>query len=233
MTHQIITGSCLDGYDNSDAGRARRHAHEFHITPPWCVRDLLDYGPPELRIAVTGAKLEPCAGNGAIVKAVNTWLDRNNRFSGVWYLNELRAEEHAALLSCIGTNGGIVSTGDFLEYGHDISNVELCPMNTPFSLTIPFIERVWKLCPRAIVASLQRQSWRGSTARAHWLVKHQPRIYTFGEHRSRPSFRPDGKTDAAEYEWHVWLANERDCYEIPGGHVLQPPPGQEHQPCLF
>jgi hypothetical protein len=205
---------------------AEAEAAEHYVTPSWCVTDLLEFGPPELRESLGGTWLDPCVGTGAIPRAVDAYATSAQTSRPCWIVGDLR--QSAVDMADARMSGDRSCTRwDWLKWQYQRTRApraDVAIFNSPFTLTAQFVERTWEACPRAHVASLQRQSFRGSTARANWISQHQPRIYTFGAHRSRPSFRPDGKTDGAEYEWHVWLASERNCREIPGGHVLQPCP---------
>jgi hypothetical protein len=203
------------------------NASEVYPTPIWCVQDLLEYGPETLKGCLLPGCVwqDPCAGNGRIPEAVNRWVSGQPLSEPQWQLLEKRKSEELALKRF---DDAFVSIGDYLtsiDIARQLKSMDepdVVIMNSPFKLTRRFIETIWGRYQHAHVVSLQRQSWRGSTARAAWVGEHQPRIYTFGAHRSRPSFRADRKTDGAEYEWHVWLAHERDRREIPGGHTLQP-----------
>lgn len=82
-------------------------------------------------------------------------------------------------------------------------------MNSPFTLTHKFIDAAFDHCPKAIVWSLQRQSWRKPCGdRREWLEQHWPE-YTLQCVGPRPSFTGRG-SDTCEYEWSGYSATGRD-----------------------
>ena len=182
--------------DLIEAQRRRRRAKaaEYYRTPAWVVEALLFGGGPDLP---GGIWLDPCAGEAAIPEAVN-----GSRDDVEWLLCELREECRPALerVSPIHASGLVIenflATPSTTRASWPLAAVVI--FNSPFTLTIPFIEQAWQ--HGAWVVSLQRQSFIGY-ARAHWLRHHMPDRYVLP---GRPSFRGDGKKDGAEYEWHVW-----------------------------
>jgi len=79
----------------------RRSPADNYATPAWCVERLL-----EARTFPPGSWLEPAAGNGAIVTAVN-------RTDVDWRLWEIRSEERARLAEA--SPGARVRIGDFIR----------------------------------------------------------------------------------------------------------------------
>ena len=176
---------------------------EYYRTPTWVVEALLLGGGPELP---GGIWLDPCAGEAAIPRAVEQC-----RNDVEWLLCELREECRPALerISPIHPGGPVIenylATPSATRATWPPAAVVI--FNSPFTLTIPFVEQAWQ--NGAWVVSLQRQSFIGY-ARAHWLRHHMPDRYVLPD---RPSFRSDGKKDGAEYEWHVWPPGGRDRAE--------------------
>jgi len=138
-------------------------AAEFYETPSRAVDDLMLSGP-----ALPGGDwLDPCAGRGAIPRVVSRY-----RPDVTWYLCELRAECRTEI--------------DQLRPAGLVIEDALSPMpsaeraawpwtmvvifNSPFTLTIKFVERAWKDAPGAWVVSLHRQSFVGPS-RSTWLAR--------------------------------------------------------------
>lgn len=183
-----------DLFEN-EAAAVEAEAAEFFETPSSAVDALLTAGP----VLPGGIWRDPCAGRGAIPRAVSRQRDDVR-----WYLSELR-DECRADLEQLGPDGLAISdalAGD--DLGWPAPSVVI--FNSPFTLTVRLVEMAWAASPDAWVVSLQRQSFIGPK-RAHWLSRHMPDRYTLSK---RPSFRRDGGTDACEYEWHVWPPGERN-----------------------
>jgi hypothetical protein len=216
----------------SATGRgAERITADFYPTPAWCVRRLLDTEP----FGSTPAAVwhEPCAGDGAIIRAVNGYRVSAPK----WNATELR-EDAVRLLANASDLGGISVRGpcDYLiapPWGSDIVIT-----NPPFALSFPVAQKALREC-HGHVALLLRLNWLGSgteSGRSEWLRKNPPDVYVLP---NRPSFaaslkctavgtgcgwkemlpisaprpakcpkcgghRSCSTTDATEYAWFVW-----------------------------
>ena len=170
---------------------------EFYPTPAWCIEAILDHlGPlPGLRW------LEPCAGNGAMVRTVDAWHERRRLPLRHWTLCELREDARQQLAFM-----GDLTIGDFLTARTHPADVAI--LNPPFSLALEFVRKCLDLAP--IVVCLERLNWLASMDRSHWLREHTPDVYVLP---NRPSFT-GGQTDACDYAWLVWPTARRDR-----GHV--------------
>ena len=189
----------------SSTGRGQRLGgkDDFFVTPSWAVRRLLeDWKPPG------GFWLEPGAGNGAIIKAVN-----EVRSDVSWLAAEIREEERPALEALTP----LVSIGDFLT-GPDfqpeaLEKVTVVIANPAFVIAQEVIDRSRQLCPRAELMFLLRLNYVGSEDRAEFMRRFPPDIRTLP---NRPSFVPSaklgtlGKTDSIEYCWMGWLPGQRE-----------------------
>jgi len=156
---------------------AVRNEHDFYPTPAWCVHRLLEAVP-----LPAGRWLEPCVGDGAIVRAVNACR-------GVeWFTNDIRSEVAADV------------HGDFLAPAFPHARAwEVLLTNPPFSLALDFAAKGIDVA--GVVVLLLRLNWlRGTDEHNAWLRAHMPSVYVLPQ---RPSF--DGRgTDATEYAWMVW-----------------------------
>lgn len=171
----------------SATGRgAERRADDFYATPAWCVRRLLE------RLALpAGNWLEPCAGDGAIIRAVG-------RQDVTWTAVELRHEARGRLVEVVDSTEVFVGF-DFV--GGDFGGTEFAAVitNPPFSLALPFIEHALELAPWVVM--LLRLNFLASAGRAEFFREQAPDVYVLP---NRPSFTDDGRTDATEYAWFVW-----------------------------
>jgi hypothetical protein len=160
-------------------------------TPAWCVHRLLEAWMPR-----AGFILEPAAGDGAIVKAATSRIERNR-----WMLNEVRREpiEDLCRLGCAS-----VQCSDYLDedpLGEDERNVTTVWTNPPFALAEQFIRRSAALFPDADLCFLVRLGFLASEGRAAlWRELGAPDVYVLP---NRPSFNADGKTDSSDYAWIV------------------------------
>lgn len=163
---------------------------EFYPTEPWVVEALLE---SPMLVLPGGLWIEPCAGTGSIVRAVNRL-----RSDVRWILCDIDEQFGPYLGTVTRPRSGdvLLPFGDFVtrEWTQPIADVLI--MNPPFSLTIPFLEAAFKRARKVVM--LQRLNWYGTKERANWLRKHQPDIYGLPR---RPSFTGDGSTDATEYAW--------------------------------
>lgn len=178
---------------------------EVYPTPAWAVHRLLE----RADFLQPGLWLEPCAGYGAIIRAVAA----DERFLGTvtWAAVEIRPEVEGLLHESfrLARAPGPAVIADFLRMDHEAVAAELrgCKVvltNPPFSLAEQFLFRCAQVAPDAHVCFLLRSNFIGSERRAEWMRDHMPDSYQLPQ---RPSFRDDddaGGTDSAEYTWLVW-----------------------------
>jgi len=155
---------------------AKRHPDDFYRTPAWCVHRLLD--------AVSlpyGLWLEPWAGDGAIIKAVNTWTATPPE----WRANEMSAKR--------APKGARV--GDYRTW--DVRG-DVILSNPPYREALECA--TWALEHATVVALLLRLNWLEGAKRAPWHHAHPASVYVLP---NRPSFTGHG-TDATAYAWFVW-----------------------------
>lgn len=185
---------------SSTARGLKRIAEDAYMTPPWVVTRLLE------RVDFPGGRwLEPCAGDGEIVRAVNAY-----RPDISWSLGELR-EGMRLPLSLLADENLIM--GDFLataveDWGIEPFDVTLT--NPPFGLALSFIEKSIQFSKHT--AMLLRLNFWGSEARQKFLRTYPPSTYVLP---NRPVFslNKHGKpgTDSPEYAWFKW--NSAEWYE--------------------
>ncbi len=172
-----------------------RQENDFYSTPAWCVHRLLE----RLRLP-GGMWLEPCVGEGAIVRAVS-----EVRHDLTWDVNDLVLRPHFDL--GLSTLVDQVTEQNFLDYEGLNRNVnqygkpyDVCITNPPYSLAEEFIEHALSLS--TVVVMLLRLNFLGSAKRLPLFERVGiPSVYVLP---NRPSFMGDGTTDATEYAWFVW-----------------------------
>jgi len=172
---------------------------ELYETPAWATRLIIHalYGrSPD--VPRSQLWLEPCAGNGLIVRAC-----REAGVGPTWEMVEHVERCRPALE--VSAAGDVVWIGDFFTSPAATTPAFAGPpfdvviMNPPFSRASEFVERCLPLSNRVIV--LLRLNWLGSEKRAGFLHEHMPDVYVLP---NRPSFIVGKQTDATEYGWMVW-----------------------------
>lgn len=183
-------------------GRSRRPSDNYP-TPFWCVRRLL-----EGVILPSGEWLEPCAGNGAIIRAVN---ERHGN-SITWTAVEIRgkAAHQIELIPKRRRDSINVYVGDFLKMHEEdkgATRFKVGISNPPFSLAMPFIRACREVCDHTLM--LLRLNFLASEERRAFMQQTKPDVYVLP---NRPSFVLAGKTDSIEYAWFHWYTgSEGKC----------------------
>lgn len=167
--------------------------HESYPTPSWCVDRLLEECslPP-------GRWLEPSAGDGAIIRAVNA------RVPGIeWTSCEIRLEARLQL-------GRLCDDvrGDFFDYV-PVNLFDVAIMNPPFSMASEFIAHAMKHAHT--VVALLRLNYLESERRAAHLREHMPSEILVLP--NRPAF-VNGRTDSCAYAWFLWDCVTRSESEL-------------------
>ena len=165
---------------------------EYFATPDWCVRAILPHLP------IGGSVLEPCAGDGAIVRALLA--------SGVSpeCIDAMEIDERRARV--LATTGVDMIQIDALsaeaDYMWQLPHA-LVIMNPPFSGAMDFVkEAIGAQAPhRGTTAALLRLSFLEGQCRADFHALHPSDVYVLPK---RPSFTGDGKSDSSAYAWFCW-----------------------------
>ncbi len=160
-----------------------RRPYDAYLTPAWCVHRLLD------NLQLPGGKwLEPCAGEGDIIRAVD-----GLRSDVEWHANELRTECQSKLDSIAHT----VTFGDFLSRQFT-ERYDVIFTNPPYCHAERFVERSLQLADTVVM--LLRVNFLASKQRSPFLRRTPPDFYGLPD---RPSFTGRG-TDSTDYAWFVW-----------------------------
>lgn len=172
-----------------------RRDKDNYVTPAWVTSALLE----NVIGAVSTARnfLEPCAGNGAILREMEgRWCMRGSRFTAV----EIREEERENLLELADE----VHIADFLTW-KPTDKYDLIITNPPFSIAKQVAEKCLEIAgDEATVALLLRLSFLASQERhAFWQQHPLSELLVLS---ARPSFTGGG-TDNSEYAWYVWRPN--------------------------
>jgi hypothetical protein len=166
-------------------------------TPTWLVRRFIDANPhlfekKKLRI------LEPCAGNGNIIRAVNEYLpDHKILWTAVEKRKACRKKLEKLKIADLLIE-------DFFKpdaCDWSVNQFDLVLTNPPFSLAYEFIYACASLAPAR--AFLLRLNYLGTEKRQPWFRQDAPDIDVAP---NRPGFRntASGHTDSIEYGWFKW-----------------------------
>jgi hypothetical protein len=200
----------------SAAGRSERggEGRDFFPTPAWAVHRFLDAIPTDK----FGTRwLEPCVGDGAIVRAVARWFKERD----VWARPEWdgidvhpRCEPDGPLLSAVEADFTWMD-GAAWRGKTNYDRWHFCLTNPPYAQAMDFVKAALDHCDS--VAMLLRLNWLASEERSVWLRGCPPAVYVLP---NRPSFDGEG-TDATDYAWMAW--GER--FE-PRVHILRSTPAE-------
>jgi hypothetical protein len=173
-----------------------RIPHDAYGTPEWCVRALLKAWTP---LSTQGRLLEPCVGQGSIIRAVEAVLPQGKGDRQWWAVDKyLKPYIDQAVGSAIAT----FQQADFLHWWpgslEKMLTFDAAITNPPYSLAMEFLRHALVFSHE--VTLLLRLGFLASQKRSEWLRLHVPDVYILSK---RPSFT-GGKTDATDYAWMVW-----------------------------
>ena len=170
----------------TNRGAIRRES-DFYRTPPKAINAFLN----AFELSPFPHVLEPCAGDGAIIKEIN------KRTKKLITAVEIRKEEEDNLL---WSGADWVYMCDFLKWKPELP-VETIITNPPYSIAQEIIEHCFEIAPDAEVIMLLRLAFLESKKRKPFWDKYPvTQLYVLSE---RPSFTGKG-TDATAYAWFVW-----------------------------
>lgn len=160
-----------------------------------------------------GHWLEPCAGEGSIIRVVN-----RVRQDIDWSYCEIRKECEPTLKRMCQRgelihdrararlSGGCGVIGDYLTTPFLDRRYDVIITNPPFSHAQQVIERSMELAPQALIIMLLRINYYESDTRNSWLRQYMPDSHVLA---NRPSFVKNWQTgkrgaDATAYAWMTW-----------------------------
>ena len=187
--------------------------------------DYVPRSPERVSHLPAGRWLEPCAGDGEIIRTIN-----NRRSDIQWSACELR-EEMRPYLRPLAHEKLIM--GDLLErrledFGGQHFDVAIT--NPPFNIAMPVLKKCMELSKMTIL--LLRLNFWGSDERQPFMEQFPPDCYVLP---NRPMFSINKKgkpgTDSPEYAWMIWESPE--YYEGRSRHgdirVLKRTPKEERK----
>lgn len=187
--------------------------HENYPTPAWAVHRLLD--DPTVRLPF-GRWLEPCAGDGAIIRAVDSYFTTRDGSCPIRWsacdIRDTRAELQAGWPETNPIKEIVI--GNFLDSevrgmldphagafaaGTSPRTFDVAATNCPYSQAEEFLDRMRELAP--IVVLLLRLNYLESDERAERHRRELPSLIRVLP--DRPQFAGKG-TDSCAYGWMIW-----------------------------
>lgn len=197
----------------SSTGRSPRksQANDVYPTPEWAITRFCEQWEPANR-NTRMTWLEPCAGAGAIILAVDRYRSRKGLPPIRWIACELRIGERRHLKRIasevhIGDFLGPRGPSTYIEGKHPKIDVGI--MNPPFFLTMGFLEKLLAMCDT--VALLQKQTYSGSNERNEFFQDFPPSFHLIPD---RIDFVADGKCDSVYHGWFTWGDGLDRAYRI-------------------
>lgn len=187
-----------------DVNPTARHDEDFYATAPWMTRALLR------RLSsgwwVGGSVMEPCVGDGAILRAIPENADIN------WVTNDIVARDPMVPEFLLDARNR-ESWQRFQDFDHLAS----CITNPPFDVAFDIAEQAYGHVDLGL-ALLLRLSWLEPTDdRGPWLAAHPPTSLVV---MPRHDFRGNGKTDSVTSAWFIWDKNGCGFARRPGIQIV-------------
>jgi predicted RNA methylase len=191
---------------NRKGNNPRRATLDYYPTPAWTVHRLLEV------LQLPGGKwFEPCAGDGAIMKAV-----QEVRKDVTWVANEIQPEMKEKLEKIQGVTS--VTSADFLKMStDDLPEYKVIITNPPFNLAMECIQQSLGLHADYVIFLL-RLNFLASKSRAKFMHENTPDVYVLSQ---RPRFTSNGGCDSIDYAWFVWSPSRLPLH-APGKLIIVP-----------
>lgn len=189
-----------------------RDPFDYYPTPEWCVHRLLEqehifiptHGPSSL----PQYWFEPSAGDGAIIRAVNSFSSKKTGpFRPAWIASDIQPHFQPTLAAIPGVRAAI--TADFdkiipepLFQSLNVDQPRVIITNPPFKHALSFAKKLLEEYTASTICLLLRLNFLGSAERSSFMRENMPDIYILP---NRPSFTGVG-SDSIEYAWFVWSA---------------------------
>lgn len=162
---------------------------DVYSTPAWAVHRILEAMPELPR---SGVWLDPCAGDGAIIKAARM-LEPDTRWKAV----ELRPECQELLE---GIPDCVTLIGNYLDPELPIvGHASVVIMNPPYRLAQDFVVKALTMAKHVVV--LLRLNFLGSEVRSDFMRTWAPDVRVLP---NRPKFQAGPGSDSIEYAWFSW-----------------------------
>lgn len=176
--------------DVSLVDTGERNDFDYYPTPGWMTRSLLHFHPS----IATATVLEPCSGDGAIVR-------------------ELEKVGCRVLTNDLDPRQPAQSHRDATDaaYWSTLPYVEWVITNPPFVAAFPILEHAVRKAQIGVALLLRKTFLEPTDERGPWLAEHPP-TRLIGQ--PRYSFRGKG-SDSVSCDWCLWLKHPGTWYDSP------------------
>jgi len=156
---------------------------------------------------------EPCAGEGAIIKAVNIELPNALIFS-----NDLVPDKSYPVLNHLDATK--IASYNQMKRESNIEKIDWVITNPPFEHAFEILKASYNSVEIGVALLLRLTFLEPTKSRGEWLTEHPPTsLYILGS--PRPSFTNNGSTDSTTCAWMVWLKNPSYAHTNTNGiHML-------------
>jgi methylase of polypeptide subunit release factors len=164
---------------------------EYYPTPEWPVRRLLERLDDLIAPHNIGKRwLDPCAGKGEIITAVNCFYGGHINWTAI----EVFGERLRELRKTVAPKN--VIHGNFFE--QKLKRYSCIITNPPYTIAYEVAQKSLLLADWVIL--LLRLEWLGSEKRHMFLSDNTPNVYVLP---NRPQYTETGHP-SVEYAWFVW-----------------------------
>jgi hypothetical protein len=181
---------------SSSEARVSRVAFDAYYTPAWPVLRLLE----RYALPTGGSWLEPMAGSGNIIRAVNSVAP----VPPDWTAIEIREECKGDL---IAAGASAVIVGDFFRQATPLFPYDVAAGNPAYSTAMEAVRlaRLWA----NYVVFLLRLDFLASAKRADFMRNDQPDVCVLPDRIAFEYEGSKGGTDQYDYGWFIWRPERR------------------------
>jgi len=172
-----------------------RNARDLYPTPHWAIRAVFR----RLAIDSDDEVIDPCCGDGRIMSVAEA------RGATGWGWDIDPVGDFPKFDSLGDAPWGLASEAWVSKKRQTIIT------NPPFSKALEFVERAIAEAYGRPIAMLLPVPFLASETRFRFNTEHPCHVMVLPK---RPSFTPNGKTDAVTYAWLVWNYGTKGTYEV-------------------
>jgi len=172
-----------------------RRANDFYPTPAWATRELL------ARVAIKGAVIEPCMGDGAIARVLDD--------GGTWvYGSDIDRSRPSCSFYGDAANRDLWET---IQATMPDDKIDWVVTNPPFNRAAEIVPLAFEFAIEGIAMLLRLSFLEPVEDRGAWLNEHPPTELIV---LPRISFTNDGRTDSVTCAWMVWRKSRLALHRI-------------------
>lgn len=201
-------GSLFEGFTAADA-TADAERHQFRSTRYDTIAPLLDVLP-----LPGGLWIEPCAGDGALIRHVERWRRENGAIQvTAWIAVDIRESSPLReYCTTLGRRCAVFDGCDFTAWEppdrRDRIGASVVITNLPWYGWEPIVDRAFELFPNAHVVGLScMRELQNDGGRADWHLEHPADLYVC---HGRQRFSAETAGYPHPVAWFHWPPGQRD-----------------------